>query len=131
MATKDKAWAIVIFMIFLNAVPGVMVASGLAADMGINPSVSGGDSIGETNDEFQKEYEDDDAFGVSGGFGQTLFALYTSVTGPVQTALGLLIGGELMFLSLGVPGWLVTFMFAPKYFIFGGTVIYVLAGRVL
>lgn len=122
MALKDKAITIVVFMIFLNAAPGVMMASGVAEDMGIDPSVSGGDNINAANDDMEDVR-------VSGGLAQTLFTLYTSVTGPVGTLLGVLIGAELMFMSLGVPEWLVTFLFAPKWIIFGGTLIYVLAGR--
>lgn len=124
MALKDKAIAITVFMVFLNAVPGVLVASGVAADMGVTPAISGGEQIAQANEAMQ-------GVQVSGGFASTLFALYTSVTGPVKVLLGLLVGGEVMFLSLGIPSWLVAFVFAPKYIIFGGALIYVLAGRLL
>lgn len=122
MALKDKAMLIVVFMIFLNAVPGLMIASGVAEDMGIDPSVAGGHNIADANQEMKDVR-------VSGGLAQTLFTLYTSVTGPLRVVMGVLIGGELMFMSLGVPEWLITFLFAPKWIIFGGTLIYVLAGR--
>lgn len=124
MALKDKAITIVVFMIFLNAVPGVLMASGVAQDMGIDPAISGGENIQNANQAMK-------GVQVSGGFASTLFALYTSVTGPIKTLLSVLMGGEIMFLTLGVPSWLVTFLFAPKYIIFGGALIYVLAGRML
>lgn len=122
MAVNDKAITILAFMFFLNAVPGLMVASGISADMGVTPAVSGGDNIEDANAAAK-------SFQPSGGFGSTLFSLYTSAGGFVQTILGVLIGGELMFISLGVPKWLVVFMFAPKYLIVFGTLIYVVVGR--
>jgi len=122
MGLKDKAIAIVVFLVFLNAVTNLVFASGMAADQGINPSISGGQNVDNANQAMSE-------ITVSGGFAYTLFALYTSVTGPIRTVMGLLFGGEIMFISLGVPGWLVAFLFAPKYFVFGGTIIYALAGR--
>lgn len=124
MALKDKAVLIVVFLVFLHAVPSLLFASGVAADWGIDPSVSGGNKI----DDAQGAAEDVE---VSGGFAQTLFALYTSVTGPVQTIMGIVFGAELMLISLGTPGWMVAFVFAPKWFIVFGTIIYTLAGRLL
>jgi len=122
MALKDKAMSIVIFAIFLNAVPGLMLASGVAADMGVDPSVGGDAQVQEANQEASN-------IEPSGGFGETLFTLYTSLGTTLQGVLGVLIGAELMFISLGVPDWLVAFIFAPKFIIFGAALIYVLAGR--
>jgi len=122
MALKNKAISLVVFMFFLNAVPGLMVASGISADMGVTPSVSGGNNIDDANEAAQ-------SFEPSGGFGSTLFSLYTSAGGFGQTILGVLIGGELMFMSLGVPGWLIGFMFAPKYLLVFGGLIYIVVGR--
>lgn len=122
MALKDKAIFIVVFMFFLHAVPGLLLASGVAADMGIDPAISGGEGIDQANNEL-RDIEP------SGGFAATLFTLYTSVTGPVKTLLDVLLGAEMMFIGLGVPSWLIAFVFAPKFIILGGGVIYVLAGR--
>lgn len=121
---KTVAVSVVVLMIFLNAGPGVLMASGVAADWGIVPSVSGGQSIDSGNQAMQN-------IEASGGFGQTLFGLYTTVTGPFKTLLGVVTAGPIMLASIGLPGWLVTFIFAPQYLIVGGAVIYVLAGRLL
>lgn len=122
MALTDKAMTIVVFVIFLNAVPGLLVSSGVAEDMGVDISIGGDTQVQEAN-------QAADSIEPSGGFGQTLFTLYTSLGGTLQAILGLVIGGELLFLSLGVPEWLVAFVFAPKYIVVGATLIYVLAGR--
>lgn len=111
-----------IILMFLNAGPGMLVASGVANDMGITPAVSGDQAIGDANTAMQNVE-------VSGGFASTLFAVYTSVTGPVRAVMGILFGGPIMLISAGVPGWLVDFMFAPQYVIVGGTIIFVLSGR--
>lgn len=122
MALKDVAIFVVIFLLFLNAVPSLLLASGVAEDMGIDPSISGGDAIGEANSELRN-------IEPSGGFAGTLFQLYTSVTGPIKILLEVVVGGPLMFISLGVPGWLVDFVFAPQYVVVGGAIIYSLSGR--
>ncbi|MGK7297342.1 MAG: hypothetical protein ACNS61_16215 [Candidatus Wenzhouxiangella sp. M2_3B_020] len=124
MALKDKAVLIIVFLVFLQAVPSVLFASGVAADMGIDPQVSGSGNVDDARDAASNVE-------VSGGFAQTLFALYASVTGPVKTILGILFGAELMFISLGVPSWMVAFVFAPKFLVGFGAIVYTLAGRLL
>lgn len=122
MALKDKAMSIVVFAIFLNAVPNLMLAAGVADDMGIDPSISGDNRVESAN-------QAANSIEPTGGFGDTLFTLYTSLGGTLQTIMEVLFGAELMFISLGIPDWIVGFLFAPKFIIFGGALIYVLAGR--
>ena len=113
-----------ILLMFLNAGPAMLIASGTAADFGISPSVTGDSPISDANDNLQ-------SIEPSGGFGDTLFGLYNSVTGPVRAVLGIVTAGPVMLISAGVPGWLVDFIFVPQYLIVGATIIYVLAGRLL
>jgi len=122
---------VIIFTIFLNAVPGLLVGSGVAEDMGINPSIGGDDKIQAADEKVTGDPNDPDQSGIepTGGFGETLFTLYTSLGGVVQTILGILIGAEIMLISLGLPDWLVLFFFAPKFMLIGAALIYVLAGR--
>lgn len=119
---KAVAINVTVLLMFLNAGPNMLVASGVAEDMGIAPTVSGDQPIEDANTAMQNVE-------VSGGFASTLFALYTSVTGPVRAVMGILFGGPIMLISAGVPGWLVSFMFAPQYLIVGATIIFVLSGR--
>lgn len=122
MGLKDKAVTIIVFMIFLNAVSNVALASGIADDMGLNPGISGGEDIDRANERMQNIQP-------SGGFAGTLFQLYTSVTGPVRVVLEVLFGAELMLTGIGVPTWVVDFVLAPKFMAGGGTIIYMLTQR--
>lgn len=124
MDLKNIAVNVAVFLMFINASSGVLVASGTAADMGINPAISGDQAVGNANSATQ-------SIEVSGGFASTLFALYTSVTGPAKAIVGLVFGGPIILGSVGIPGWLLTFVFVPQYVVVGGAIIYVLAGRVL
>lgn len=124
MTLKDAAVTIAIFLIFLNAVPNLLIASGFAEDAGFDPSISGDNNVGEAQDEMRN-------IEPSGGFAGTLFQLYTSVTGPVKVFLEIVAGGPLMLASIGVPSWILDFIFAPQYFVIGGAIIYSLSGRLL
>ena len=119
---KTAAINVAVLLMFINAGPNLLLASGVAEDMGIDPSVSGGEQIDRANEEMR-------SIEPTGGFASTLFQLYTSVTGPVKVLMEVVFGGWLILASVGVPSWLVTFIFAPQYLLIGGTVIYVLAGR--
>lgn len=124
MALKDVAVQAVIFLIFINAVPNLLIASGVAEDAGFDPSISGGDNVRDAQQEMR-------TIEPSGGFAGTLFQLYTSVTGPIKVFMEILVGGPLMLASIGVPVYILDFIFAPQYFVIGGTIIYALAGRIL
>jgi len=122
MALKDKAIQLVVFMVFISAVPNLVVASGLAEDMGWDPDVSGSGYVDDANENMSN-------IEPSGGFAGTLFQLYTSVAGPVKILMDLLFGAEIMMASIGIPSWIIGFVMAPKAIIGGGAMIYVLAGR--
>ena len=124
VALKDIAINVAVFLLFVNGAAGVMVASGTAADMGVTPSISGDETVADANNAVK-------TIRVSGGFASTLYALYTSVTGPVKALLGLVFGGPIILASIGIPGWLLNFVFLPQYFVVGGTVIYTLTQRML
>jgi len=124
MALKDVAVFIAIFMLFFNAVPSLMVGSGLNEDLGFTPSIAGSDTANNATSEMEN-------IRPSGGFAGTLFQLYNSVTGPIEAVMGLLFGAELMLMSAGVPTWLVTFIITPKAILGGAAIIYVLSGRAI
>lgn len=124
VALKDIAINTTVFLMFVNAAAGLTVASGTAADLGVTPSVSGDTSIDNANNAVQD-------IEVSGGFAATLYGLYTSVTGPVQAVVGLIGGGPIILASVGVPGWLLDFVFVPQYLVVGGAIIYTLTQRAL
>jgi len=121
---KAVAINLTILLMFLNAGPSMLVASGVAEDWGIDPTVSGDETIDDAN-EAVRHIE------ASGGFGETLFGLYTTVTSPIRAVMDIVTAGPTTLQSAGVPSWLVAFIFVPQYLIVGGTIIYVLAGRLL
>lgn len=123
MSLKDVAVYVVIFLIFLNAVPALLIGSGVADNMGVDPALA---DAGVEDKQKQMKKTD-----ISGGLAGTLFQLYQSVTGPVRAVMQIFFAGPLMFASLGIPIWLTDFVFAPQYLIVGGTIIYMLAGRML
>lgn len=121
---KTVAVGATLFLILFNAGPAALMASGVAADWGIEPAVSGDETIDQANEDLRN-------IEASGGFGDTLFGLYTTVTEPVRGLLNIVLAGPTMLQSVGVPTWLTAFMFAPAYMIVGGAIVYVLAGRLL
>lgn len=123
-ALKDIAINTTVFLMFVNAAAGVTVASGTAADLGVTPAVGGDQSIDDANTAMQN-------IEVTGGFASTLYALYTSVTGPVRAVVGLIGGGPIILASVGIPGWLLDFVFVPQYLVVGGAIIYTLTQRAL
>lgn len=119
---KSMAITLAILLMFMNAAPNLMVASGVSEDWGVTPAVGGDERVEQANSAMAN-------IEPSGGFASTLFQLYTSVTGPVRAVMGLIIGGPIILASIGIPSWLIGFVFVPQYLIVGGTIIYVLAGR--
>lgn len=124
VALKDIAINVTVFLMFVNAAAGLTVASGTAQDLGVTPTVGGDQAIQDGNTAMQN-------IEPSGGFASTLFALYTSVTGPVKAVVGLIGGGPIILASIGVPGWLLDFLFVPQYLVVGGAIIYTLTQRAL
>jgi len=121
---KTVAINTTILLMFLNAGPAMLSASGVADDMGISPSISGDQQVEQANQNMSQ-------IEAEGGFGATLFTLYQTVTSPIEAVLNIVFAGPAMLMNAGVPGWVVTFVFIPQYLIVGGTIIYVLAGRLL
>lgn len=124
VALKDIAINVAVFLMFINGAAGVLTASGTAADLGVTPAVGGDTEVQQANDAMS-------SIEAGGGFGQTLYGLYNSVTGPTKAAVGLVFGGPIILASIGIPSWLLNFVFLPQYFVVGGTIIYVLTQRAL
>ena len=116
---------IVVYLILMNATAGVLAASGVAADLGIGAQPGGGEQVGFVNDKASP-----DNINPGGGAGGTLFGLFTSVGATLkQVFVMATVGGPMMLSNLGVPVWLVTFIFAPVYLIAGADLLYVYSGR--
>lgn len=113
---------LVVFLFFLNAAAGLLVASGWAGDAGIQPQPGGDTAIEQANSSAA-------AVQASGGLGQTLYGLFISVSGTFRSIIGAVTAGPVMLANLGVPGWLVGFVFAPMYLFIGIDMMFMLTGR--
>ncbi len=113
---------IVLALICLNAAAGLLTASGVAAALDMQPNVGGNEAIDNAN-------QAADNVQAGGGLGDTLFALYGSVTGTLKTIFEVLFYGPIMLTNLGLPSWVVTFLFAPATVVAGADIIYSLTGR--
>lgn len=113
---------VLVFMIFLNASATVVQASGLAADMEISPKP------GET-DKLENAQNASESVDATSGFGSTLFGIYAEGGTIAQAFVGALAGGPIMLAGLGIPSWLLTFVFAPAYVISAIDIYYALSGR--
>ena len=114
---------IAVFLILLNASSGFIMASGIAGDWGVQPSI-GGDNAVENVEEKTSELN-------PRAGGETLLGLYSAVTRTFKSLVGIVFAGPMMFNNLGVPEFITTFVFAPMYLIVGADTIYVLSGRLL
>lgn len=113
---------VVIFLLFLNAGAIAIGQAGVAGDMGIQPAVGGDDALSEANQSASR-------VDASGGFGGTLFGLYSSVASVFQTIGAAAFAGPQMLINLGLPAFFVTFLAAPLYLLVGIDVIYILTQR--
>lgn len=113
---------LVIFLLFLNAGAGAFVASGTAADWGVSPTVGGDDALQQANQSATSIQGD-------GGFAQTLFGAFAGAANAFEGIFSVVFAGPLMIANLGVPSWLVTFVFAPAYLLVGIDLVYILTQR--
>lgn len=118
-----KSTQIVMFLVMMNATAGFLTASGVAADLGISPQPGASVQVGEINDAAQQPNP-------GGGAGGTLFGLFVSVATIAKDIFVLAtVGGPLMLSNLGIPGFIVGFIFAPIYLIVGADLLYIYSGR--
>lgn len=113
---------VLVFLVFLNGSAGVFVQSGAAADWGVAPNPGGDQAIEEANSTSQDLQS-------SGGFGDTLFGLFVSVANWFSNLIGAIFAAPSMFVNLGMPAYLATFIFGPLYILATADIAYILTGR--
>lgn len=113
---------LVIILFLLNASAGLMVASGYAADIGIDLDPGADDELDKANETAQN-------IQTGSSIGETLFGALAAAAKTVTTIFTVIFIAPLMFNNLGVPTWLTAFVFAPMYIIVGIDVLQVLTGR--
>lgn len=122
MSLREAAITVVLFLVLLNASAVAMNESGLSDNLGVNPNPGGDDEISSANESARN-------ISATGGIGQTLFGALAAVADTFNSIGELIFAGPRMFINLGVPEYIVTFVFAPAYIIVGIAVADILTGR--
>lgn len=113
---------LVTILILMNAFAGMFVASGLAADLHIEPQPGGDQQIDQVN-------QNASSVQPANGIGSTLFGLYTSVTNTLETVYNFVFFGPVMLKNLGLPEFLTAFFNSVTTLVVGRDIIYALTGR--
>lgn len=115
---------VAMFLIWANLVSGAFATAGVCDSWG-GCADMGSDRLA---DQASEDAETVRATQESGS--QTMFSLFTSLLSSLLSAAKMAtIGGPLMFLNLGLPQWLVGFIFGPMYVIVAADVVTMLGGR--
>lgn len=116
------SFQLVLVLVLLNSAAGVLTASGVADDMGIQPAVGGDDKVASAQSSA-------DSIEAGGGLGQTLFALFTSIAQTFEGVYNVVFYGPVMLANLGIPGWATNMFSAITTLIVGADAAYLLTGR--
>lgn len=110
-------------MLLLNGSVSIMAASGLSEDLGVNLAPGVTDAMDDVVAEMKK------GFSSTGGFGQTLFAMFAAALGIGEVVIQGVFALPQMFLNLGFPNWIVAPFFTPMYLVSTLELIYIGTGR--
>lgn len=113
---------IAIFLVLLTAASNLILFSGVGAALGVAPSTG-------TPGQVEQVQEDADQLEPSQGQQDTLFGIFTSGTSALTDIYQVIFAAPLMFVNLGVPNWLTTFVFAPMAIVVLADVYHLLSGR--
>lgn len=113
---------IAIVLVFLNSAAELMRSTGIAEAMGTDPEPGASAKL-------QSALEAARGIKPGGGFGETLFRLFISVTRSFEAIFEFVLAGPSMLINIGIPEPLVFFLFAPAALIIGRDVAYLLIGR--
>lgn len=104
MPYKISMW-IVLFFVFLNGSAVMLGASGTADYLGINPQPGQDDAV-------QDARQISEGYDTGGGGGSTLFGFYNTLASPLESVFNTIFPGAAMMKNVGVPYWMVNFVFA-------------------
>lgn len=113
---------LVFVLVFLNSAAELLRASGWSSAVGADPDPG-------ATAEMQKALDAASNIRPGGGFGDTLFALYNSVTSTFRAIFEFALAAPTMMTNIGLPDYVVAFMFAPMALIIGRDIAYLLMGR--
>lgn len=114
---------ILIFMILLNGSAGIMEASGLSEDLGVQIAPGISEAVNDAVDNLRE------GFNPSAGIGETLYTLFIAALQTVEIVVSAITAAPTMFLNLGFPGWMVYPLALPLYVVSTLEMMYVATGR--
>jgi len=96
---------IVLFLLFFNAGAVMLESTGIADTMGIQPAEGNSDEL----EDAKRAAESPDP---GNGLGGTLFGLYNSLAGLLETIFDTIFPGAAMLKANGFPDFFITFLFS-------------------
>lgn len=115
--------SILVFMILLNGTVGIMAASGLSDDLGVDLAPGVSQTVEDAVDQFRQ------GFSPSSGLGETLFALFIGAIRVFQIAVETVLAMPSMLINLGFPDWLVIPFSLPLYALSTLEIVAIATGR--
>lgn len=103
MSYKISVW-IALFLVSFNGGHVMLDVSGTYDYLGVQPDLGNTDQI----DRAKQSVEE---VNTGGGGGDTLFGLYNTIAGPIETIFDTIMPGAKMLKNVGVPDYLVNFTF--------------------
>lgn len=95
---------IVLFLVFFNAGAGMLISTGVAGEMGIDPATGNDAAIEEAQTESEQ-------VNPGTGTGGTLFGLYNALGQTVEVIFNTIMPGAAMLKAAGLPAFFVDFLF--------------------
>lgn len=114
---------VLIMMLLLNGTVGIMSASGLSGDLGVDLAPGVNDAMDSVVENAR------DGFTATEGLGGTLFSLFAAAMGTFNVLIEGVFAAPQMFMNLGFPGWFVIPVFAPMYVVATLELIFIATGR--
>lgn len=115
--------AILLIVVLLNGATGIMAASGLSEDTGINIASGVESKINDITDSIQ------DSFNPSTDIVDSLILLFLALKDTFILVVEGAFAAPTLIINLGFPPWLVLPLFAPMYIIASLEVASVVTGR--
>lgn len=126
---------ILVVLVLMNGTAGIMDASGLSDDLGVELSTGVSDALDNAMHQASCSFDDgtttsdDCGFAPGTGVGSTLFGLFVSALYFAQAVFQAVFAAPSMFMNLGFPSWFVTPIFAPMYIVAALELLYTATGR--
>lgn len=103
--------ALLLLVVLLNGATGIMAASGLSDDIGIEATTGVGTEIDSIQNDIQ------DAFSADTSVVESLILLFLELKDVFAVVIQGAFAAPSLFMNLGFPSWIVLPMFAPMYFV--------------